>query len=57
VSPHDIRRTAVTAWLNDDVDIDAVAGRVDSSPGTLRAHYDAATATERRARRRDAFDM
>jgi len=57
VSPHDIRRTAVSSWLNDGIDVSDVSGRVDSSPGTIRTHYDASSASERRERRRDAFDM
>lgn len=57
VSPHDIRRSAVSAWLNDGIDVSHVSGRVDSSPDTIRTHYDASSASERRERRRDAFDM
>jgi site-specific recombinase XerD len=57
VSPHDIRRSAISAWLNDGVGIEYVSGRVDSSPSTIESHYDAAGPSERRERRRDAFDM
>ena len=57
VAPHDIRRSSITAWLDDGTDISLLSGRVDSSQSTLSEHYDVRTETQKRELRRNAFDM
>jgi len=57
VSPHDIRRSSISAWLNRGVDINMLSDRVDSSPSTLERHYDVRSESEKREARRDAFNM
>jgi len=57
VSPHDIRRSSISAWLGDGTEPELLSGRVDTSTSTMSEHYAIRTLTERRQTRRDAFDM
>lgn len=43
VSPHTIRRSAITAHLNADIPKDVVSGRMNVSQKVLEAHYDQRT--------------
>lgn len=57
VSPHDVRRSSISAWLDDKVDPGLLASRVDSSQSTIEEHYDVRSESDKRELRRDAFDM
>jgi site-specific recombinase XerD len=57
VSPHPIRRSAITAWLNDGHSKELLSDRMDVSTDTLDKHYDARTEQEKRQLRREQFDM
>ncbi|PAU78799.1 integrase [Halorubrum salipaludis] len=57
VPPHTIRRSAITAWLNDGFAKELLSGRMNVRPSTLDKHYDARTESEKRELRREAFDM
>lgn len=57
VSPHDVRRSSITAWLDDKTDPALLSSRVDTSQKTMERHYDARSKSDRRKLRRDAFDM
>lgn len=57
VSPHDIRRSSISAWLDDKIDPGLLASRVDSSKSTIEAHYDVRSKSAKRELRRNAFDM
>ena len=52
VSPHPIRRSAITAHLNADVPKEITADRVNVSVDVLDKHYDARSETEKRELRR-----
>lgn len=52
MSPHPIRRGAITAHLNADVPKDVVSDRMDVSVDTLDKHYDGRMKAERRKQRR-----
>lgn len=57
VSPHPIRRSAITAWLNEGHRKELISDRMDVSTDTLEKHYDARTQSEKRQLRREAFEM
>lgn len=57
VSPHDIRRSSISAWLDKGVEPSLLSDRVDTSKEMMDKHYDVRTEAEKRQRRRDAFDM
>lgn len=57
VSPHDIRRSSISAWLDKGVEPSLLSDRVDTSKEMMDKHYDVRTEEEKRQRRRDAFDM
>ena len=57
VPPHAIRRSAITAWLNDGHSKELLSDRMNVSTKTLEKHYDARTEEEKRELRREAFDM
>lgn len=51
-SPHRIRTGSITWQLNQGLDIETVATRVNAAPATIRRYYDAATQTEEFEQRR-----
>lgn len=55
VSPHPIRRSAITAWLNEGHRKELISDRMDVSADTLDRHYDARTESEKRKIRRKQF--
>lgn len=57
VSPHAIRRSSITAWLDNGTEPELLSSRVDSSTETLEKHYDVRSESDKRELRRDAFDM
>jgi integrase len=57
VSPHDIRRSSISAWLDKGVDSSLLSDRVDTSKEMMDKHYDVRSEEEKRRRRKDAFDM
>ncbi|WP_226040372.1 tyrosine-type recombinase/integrase [Natrinema sp. DC36] len=56
VSPHAIRRSAITHWLNRDWPTRAVADRANVSPKVLERHYDARDQEEKMEQRREFLD-
>lgn len=57
ISPHVIRRSAITTWLNRGHQKELLSDRMNVSPKTLDKHYDARTESEKRELRRQAFEM
>ena len=57
VKPHSIRRSAITAWLDDGHAKEIVSDRMDVSVKVLDEHYDQRTEEQKRELRRDLFDM
>ena len=57
VPPHAIRRSAITAWLNDGHGKELLADRMNVSAKTLDKHYDVRTKAEKRELRRKEFMM
>jgi len=57
IKPHSIRRSAITAWLNDGHAKEIVSDRMDVSVKVLDKHYDQRTEEQKRELRRDLFDM
>lgn len=53
---HEIRRGAVTRWLQNDVPEKAIGDRVDMSTDTLDKHYDKRTSDEKAEQRREFFN-
>lgn len=53
VSPHPIRRSAITAHLNADVPKEIASERMAVSVDTLEQHYDARSKEDKRERRKD----
>lgn len=56
LSPHAIRRGAITHWLEQDWLVEHVSGRADVSPDILKKHYDARTDFEKMEQRRANLD-
>jgi len=52
VSPHPIRRSSITAHLNQDVPVQIASERMNVSVDTLENHYDARSEEEKRQVRR-----
>jgi integrase len=57
VPPHAIRRSAITAWLNEGHSKELLSDRMNVSTKTLEKHYDARTVDEKRRLRAEAFEM
>jgi len=57
VSPHPIRRGAITHWLNEGHRKELISERMNVSVNTLDEHYDARTESEKRNLRREMFEM
>ena len=57
VKPHSIRRSAITAWLNEGHSKELVSDRMDVSPDVLEEHYDQRTEEQKRELRRELFEM
>jgi site-specific recombinase XerD len=57
VPPHALRRSAITAWLNDGHRKELISDRMNVSTKTLDKHYDARTKGEKRELRREAFGI
>ncbi|WP_440005588.1 tyrosine-type recombinase/integrase [Halomicrococcus sp. SG-WS-1] len=57
VSPHSIRRSAITHWLNEAQNKEHLSQRMDVSTKTMDKHYDARTEEEKRQRRQESFGI
>ncbi|MDZ5810569.1 tyrosine-type recombinase/integrase [Halorubrum sp. AD140] len=57
VSPHAIRRGAITHWLQNDVPQPAVSSRADVQSDTLDKHYDQRTERQKAEQRRKYLDQ
>ena len=57
VSPHPLRRSAITNFLNDGHSKELVSDRMDVSVDVLEKHYDARSEGEKRELRREMFEM
>lgn len=57
VPPHALRRSAITAWLNEGHSKELLSDRMNVSTKTLEKHYDARTESEKRELRYEAFGM
>ena len=57
VSPHDIRRSSISAWLDKGNQPELVSQRCDVSKSTIDVHYDVRSEKDKRELRRDEFDM
>lgn len=56
VSPHAIRRGAITRWLNSDVPEPVVSARANVSTAVLDEHYDRRTEHKKMEQRRKYLD-
>jgi len=57
VPPHTLRRSAITAWLNEGHSKELLSDRMNVSTKTLEKHYDARTLSEKRELRAEAFEI
>lgn len=57
VTPHTIRRSAITYWLNEGQNKEHLSQRMDVSTKTMDKHYDARTEEEKRQRRQESFGI
>lgn len=56
LSPHPVRRGAITHWLQSDVPETAVGDRADADPSILSTHYDQRTERQKSEQRRKYLD-
>jgi integrase len=57
VRPHSIRRSAITAWLDEGHSKELVSDRMDVTPDVLEEHYDQRSEEQKRRLRRKMFEM
>lgn len=57
VSPHAIRRSVITEWLNKGHQKELLSDRMNVGTKTLDKHYDARTKKEKRELRKEEFGM
>lgn len=57
VSPHDVRRSSITAWLQEGYSKELVSQRMDVSLKVLNKHYDVRTEAEKRRVRKERMDL
>jgi len=57
VSPHDLRRSAITVWLNDGHSKELISDRMNVSTDVLEKHYDGRSKEDKRRLRREQFGM
>lgn len=57
VPPHELRRSAITAWLNEGHSKELLSDRMNVSTKTLEKLYDARTQGEKRELRAEVFEM
>lgn len=57
VPPHALRRSAITAWLNDGHSKELISDRMNVSKKILDKHYDGRSEDEKREFRREMFEM
>ena len=57
IKPHSVRRSAITAWLDDGQSKELISDRMDVSKKVLDKHYDARSEDQKRKLRREMFEM
>lgn len=57
VSPHPVRRSSITYWLNEGHSKELISDRMDVSVDVLEEHYDARSEEEKRELRRDMLEI
>lgn len=57
VPPYALRRSAITAWLNDGHSKELISDRMNVSKKILDKHYDGRSESEKRELRREMFEM
>ena len=57
VSPHDIRRSAITYWLRQGHDSELLSGRFDVSVDVMSEHYDVRSMADKRETRREQLGL
>jgi len=54
--PHDVRRGAITRWLQADIPAEITGARASTSPDVLNEHYDQRTERQKQRQRRKYLD-